>query len=132
LHPCRTEATREELARQHAELTALGGSLWLWLENRRLDLPFTTAADYAATPANLCPETSSLRNRLVNARASGLAGLLNPRYPRERLFRALNLLLWEASPLPAHRAELQRLLATEATDVAGLTAAYGRLWSRFN
>ena len=132
LHPRRTAASREELAREHAELVSLGQTLWLWLESKRLGLSFTTAGGYANTAANLCPETSRWRNRLVNARAFGLGGVSDARYPRERLFRALNLLLWETDGTVRHQSALQTLLRTSATDLAGLTAAYAGLWGRFN
>ena len=132
LHPRRTEATREELALRHQELATLGKTLWLWLESKRLDIPFTAAKAYAASPANLCPETSPWRNRLVNARAFGLGGLLNTRYPRERLFRALALLLWEQPVTGENLGRVQRALRTRATDRAGLTAAYANLWGRYN
>src|SRR5262249_27490684 len=37
LHPRVTSATKAELTKQHAEITALGCQLWLWLEARRLN-----------------------------------------------------------------------------------------------
>lgn len=132
LHPRRATESRESLAARHRELSALGKTLWLWLESKRLGTTFASARDYAATPLNLCPETSGLRNRLVNARAFGPAAVADARYPRERLFRALALLLWEPATLTDFRTSVQSALRTSASDRPGLTAAYATLWGRFN
>ncbi len=134
LHPARSTESRESLAARHAVLRALGGQLWLWLESRRLGVKFATPRDYALGGVDKCPETNPWKNRLVNFRAFGASGLASGRYPRERLFHALALLLWEPTALadPALRAALRRDLNAQATDLASLVAAYSRLWSRFN
>jgi hypothetical protein len=134
LHPARSAESREALAARHAELSNLGKQLWLWLESRRLDARFVSARDYALSGTNKCPETSSPRNRLVNFRAFGARGLACTRYPRERLFHALVLLLWEPDALaqPVVRAKIQVELRTDSCELAALTSAYERLWSRFN
>ncbi len=116
LHPVRSVATREELVAQHRELSALGRRLWLWLENRRLGTSFATTRDYARSAINKCPETSPLRNRLVNLKTSGPRGLRCTRYPRERLLQTLPLLLWEESD----------------RRFAARVAEYEQLWRRFN
>ncbi len=133
-HPVRSGESREVLAVRHAELSELACRIWLWLESRRLGTPFSSARDYALSPVDKCPETDGLKNRLVNARAFGAAGLADPRYPRQRLFDALSLLLWEPAALvdPASRARLRAGLQTDAADLAGLTTAYMRIWNRFN
>jgi hypothetical protein len=128
LHPHRSAESRENLANRHAELSALGKQLWLWLESKRLEIKFNTPRDYAFSDANLCPETSALRNRLVNFRAFGAGGLSCSRYPRERLFHALALLLWGENDFEKVCSELR----TEEIEFAGLVAAYARLWGRFN
>jgi hypothetical protein len=93
-----------------------------------LERNFATARDYALSEADLCPETFGPRNRLVNFRAFGASGLACARYPRERLFRALALLLWETG----ERDKVRSALRTGATDFAGLVSAYERLWRQFN
>ena len=128
LHPTRSTESREILLARHAELSALGKQLWLWLEAKRLVTTFSSSRDYAFSNKNLCSETSSLRNRLVNFRAFGAGGLACERYPRERLFRALALLLWEQNDFKKVRSELR----TNAADFAGLVSAYENLWKRFN
>jgi len=128
LHPMRSTESRDALAARHAELSALGKQLWLWLESKRLEIPFASPRDYAMSRVDKCPETSALRNRLVNFCAFGAGGLACSRYPRERLFHALALLLWGENDFEKVRAELR----TDATDFAGLVAAYARLWGRFN
>ena len=134
LHPTRSTESQTALTARHQELAALGAQLWLWLESRRLGQPFTTARDYALSAINKCPETSALRNRLVNLRAFGPAGLANGRYPRERLLTTLPLLLWEKSALtrPDLLAKIQTQLRTPARDMPGLVAAYSVIWGRFN
>ena len=128
LHPARSTESRETLSARHAELSGLGKKLWLWLEAKRLGTGFSSPRDYAFSARNFCPETSSLRNRLVNFRAFGAGGLACARYPRERLFRALALLLWEQIDVEKVRSELR----TTAMDFAGLVSTYENLWKRFN
>lgn len=137
LHPVRSVEPRETLAAQHAELVAIARRLWLWLEERRLGISFPAPRDYAATLVNLCPETSSLRNRLLNARTFGPSAAFAAdaaRYPRERLLRSLALLLFENAPWTeaASLTRLHRWLDTEALDLPGLVGAYSPLWGRFN
>jgi hypothetical protein len=128
LHPTRSAESRENLANRHTELSALGKQLWLWLESKRLGISFGSPRDYAMSCVNKCPESSALRNRLVNFRAFGAVGLACARYPRQRLFHALALLLWEQNEFEHAKVELR----TNAADFAGLVAAYARLWGRFN
>jgi hypothetical protein len=137
LHPRRSAAASMELLEQHAKLTALGLELWLWLESCRLNHPFDSARDYALSRINKCPETSAPRNRLVNVKSFGPSGLLAPgasRYPRERLFHALALLLWDATALgdPCLLQFVQRELQTKARSFRDLITAYVSLWRRFN
>ena len=137
LHPIRSHEPRTALAARHAELCALGRQLWLWLEARRLGTPFATPRHYADSRLDKCPETSPTRNRLVNLRAFGPAAVLGPRsgrYPRQRLYHALCLLLWAGDPPPdaAWWRSVQTELHTTTHDFPGLVDAYARLWSRFN
>jgi hypothetical protein len=128
LHPTRSTASRQTLVARHAELSELGKRLWLWLETKRLGVTFAFPRDYAMSDADKCPETSGLRNRLVNLRAFGAGGLMCARYPRQRLFHALTLLLWEQNELARAQDELQ----ATAADFTGLVADYAQLWGRFN
>ena len=138
LHPMRSLQSREVLLERHVELTGLGQRLWLWLEGRRLGAGVgSDAIDYAFAPTNLCPETSALRNRLVNARAFGPGVAVvegGSRYPRERLLRSLAVLLFRPAALQGDRsrAAVQCWLRTSAGDFRGLVEAYAGLWSRFN
>lgn len=135
-HPARSTATREDLAGRHAELVALAGGVWLWLEGRRLGRPFPSPLAYALAPGDLRPETPAWRNRLINARAFGpAAGLAaaGARHPRERLLRSLPLLLFTPHDHldDALRTRLGEWLGSGATDLPGQVAAYRRLWARF-
>ena len=55
------------------------------------------------------------------------------RYPRERLFNSLPLLLWngEVSREPEIQRHLQRQLRSTASDWTGLVAAYKEIWSGY-
>ena len=134
LHPTRSTETQTALAARHQELSTLGNQLWLWLEGKRLGRSFASAREYGVSGVNKCPETPPWRSRLVNLRAFGAGGLACGRYPRERLLQALPLLLWERNTLtdPVLLGMIQSGLRTPATDLAGLVAAYGRIWERFN
>lgn len=134
LHPTRSSESRETLASQHAALSDLGKRLWLWLESKRLGTELSSPRSYAFSPTNKCPEISTLRNRLVNIRAFGASGMACGRYPRERLFHAMALMLWEPEVTAdaALLTKAQTELRTHALDFTGLVSAYLNLWSRFN
>ena len=127
LHPHRSTASREQLARHHAWITPLAEKVWLWVEFMRLGQVYASARDYARQPSTLCPETKPWKNRLINGRLSGLRGVLCDRYPRERLLRALPHLLWQRD-LESARTELR----SRSTTFAALVGDYMQLWNRFN
>ena len=137
LHPIRSTESRESLLARHAELSALAEELWLWLESRRLGAHFRSPWQYASSRINKCPETHPVKNRLVNLRTFGPTALLRPsasRYPRERLFHSLPLLLFEPAALDQRAAlrAVQGALQTNASTFSELVQTYRRLWSRFN
>ena len=137
LHPQKTTATRDELRGRQHELVRLALQLWLWLEARRLRQSFNSAIEYARCRINKCPETTPARNVLVNATTFGAPALLKEkafRYPRERLFNALSLLLWEPTTLrePQLLHDVQTELVTPAVRSDELIAAYQNLWRRFS
>lgn len=137
LHPVRSRESAGELDRRHAELSEVARRLWLWLESRRLGCVFGDVSSYVLSRINKCPETSMLRNWLVTVRRRGFgAGLsMNAmRYPRERLFNALCLLLWEPDATRDARlcTVLREQLLDNAIDLAGWVAVYERWWRQFN
>jgi hypothetical protein len=137
LHPQKTTLSREELLERQHDLVCTALQLWLWLEQRRLRQRFSTAVEYALCPINKCPETNVTRNILVNASTFGAPAILKDkafRYPRERLFNALSLLLWEPSTIRQRDLlhDVQRELVTDATAFDGLISAYQNLWRRFS
>lgn len=137
LHPRRSAEGRLTLSARLGELTEAGRDLWLWAESRRLGRPFSSIDNYIKDTADKCPETRAWRNRLVTARAMGAAALFKPgaeRYPRQRLFHSLALLLWTpgATDNPQLAATLRSQLGISAVGFSGWVAAYQRLWSRFN
>ena len=137
LHPARTSQSRSALQDLHSRLSTLSAQVWLWLESTRLGQAFPSVRDYAESEVIKCPESPSWRNRLITARTFGLPATFTQaaaRYPRERLFNALSLMLWEPEPWNdiSDLSRLQTWLQTPAEDLQGLVAAYKRLWNRFN
>ena len=133
LHPTRINKSAAEFAHEHAEISECAQRLWVWLEAKRLKWPFVTTQEYALSEENKCPETSGLKNLLINARVFG-SQVISMRYPRERLLQTLPLLLWQAD-LPSEKRLLlyvQSQLQTNAASLPELVAAYERLWRRFN
>lgn len=137
LHPQRLSPPGTGLRAKHAEVSALAQEVWLWLENRRLGRAFNSTRDYAVDPRNKCPETSALKNSLINLRTFGGRAFLAPgldRYPRERLLNALPCLLWHAEEVreAALRRHLNGQLATKAVEWPEWLAAYTRLWRKYS
>jgi hypothetical protein len=116
LHPQRSTASRGELLALHESVSEEARKLFLQLESRRLGTAFHAVEDYTRSPLDKCPETSPLRNRLINARQFGLRALADSRYPRQRLLHGLCEMLWR--PL-------------QPLDPARI-GSYAGLWSRFN
>ncbi len=136
LHPSVASKSVEEFEVEHRQLTALARRLWLWLESRRLKQSFETVSDYALSTVEKCPETSAWRNFLLSIRTFGFKALPEAssfRYPRERLFNALALLLWDADATSKPRLlrRLQQLLHTDAPDWAGLVSVFKRVWPAY-
>ena len=133
LYPRRLSKGADAFCNEHDEISSCGRKLWLWLESRRLKKPFANVREYSLSEMNKCPETSSWKNLLINARFFG-PRVISLRYPRERLLRALPLMLWKADALGERRLLLflQSELRTEATALPGLVEAYEKIWRRFN
>ena len=135
LHPRRSSGL-DEFETLHRELSRLSSGLWFWLESIRLQEPLFTPRDYSLYPSNKCPESRAWRNYLLSLKTFGFKAFIDAlawRYPRERLFNALPLLLWEPEPSaqPAVRVLLQKQLCTAATDWAGWVAAYKNIWPSY-
>ena len=134
LHPGQTAYLPEALAAKLEEVSALACRCWLWLEGRRLGVPFPDTRAYATSACDKCPGTSPWRNLLLNQRVNGLlayppAGSL--RHPRQRILHVLPLLLWEPETLT--NPELKRRLAAELnlpSDLPAWRDAYLKLWGR--
>lgn len=135
LWPHRTDRTAGKLEKDFVRIALLMRRVWLWLERRRLGTNFLSPIDYALHPASKCPDTPVWRNCLVNARLGvrALCSFNVFRYPRERLLRALPVLLWQPGTLGDARVRrcLQRELRVAGGDEAGLLAAYTQLWQVF-
>jgi hypothetical protein len=136
LHPCHFDKSRETFVAEHREISDLAQNLWLWLEGRRLNRRFASPVAYACDRARKCPGSAAWRNFALNIRSFGSGVLLDPmawRYPRERLFNALSLLLWDSEPSfeRTNVRQVQRQLVTDAADWSGLVAAYKQVWPSY-
>jgi hypothetical protein len=135
LHPRHSYGMANEFERRHREMSRLSSDLWFWLESIRLQEPFFTPREYSLYRSSKCPETQPWRNYLLNLKTFGLKAVSDAlawRYPRERLFNALPLLLWEPTPAePSVRRILQKQLRTPASDWSGWVAAYKNLWPSY-
>ena len=134
LHPTRTAKSAEEFRAEHRELAQLAMHEWLAIENLRLNSSFSTLRDYSFSSIHKCADTARWRNILLNIRTFGAGATLDshsPRYPRERLFNALPLLLGNEEAIAEldTQRHLQELLCTQAQDWSGLVAAYNQVWS---
>jgi hypothetical protein len=134
LHPRRVSKPVDEFDLEYRGLTGLAMQLWLWLEGRRLRQRFLSVSDYALSGVDKCPGTSAWQNYLLCLRAFGPKAAVLPvswRYPRERLFNALPLLLWNAEAVsqPCLLRRLQQELQTDALDWAGLVSVFKRIWA---
>ncbi len=122
---------RARLQTEHHQLAELARQLWLHLESQRLGLRFGSIRSYATFPGRLCPEQPALRSAAVNLRTFGPRGLLSAfatRYPRERLLRALALMLWH----PRDTRSAAALATFLGAPAVASGPAYERLWHRFN
>jgi len=136
LHPRQIWKSVLEFELEHRQLSALCLKVWLWLENRRLGSEFTSIQDYAFQRSERYPSRGSWRNYLLNLRTFGFKAALASlswRYPRERLFNALSLLLWngEDSTQPEIVQHLQKQLVTRAADWIGFVSVYKQIWPRY-
>ncbi len=135
LHPERSTAERDALAASFAVVNALALRVWLWIEERRLRVPFRDARDYATSGVGKWPEPGRVRHALQNFRIFGARGLLRANaadHPRARVLAALALLLWEPATLtaPELRTRVQQALRTNAADFSELVRAYREVWSQ--
>lgn len=136
LRPKQSSESLDYFEKQHREISALASALWLWTESRRLDCSFANVRDYAFNSREKCLGPSGWRNYLLNLKTFGPGVAFDgkaARYPRERLFNSLPLLLWngELSKEPDVKLHLQRQLRTEASDWQGLVAAYKQIWPAY-
>ena len=135
LHPHQTPAhLKPRLEADLAAITALAQNLWLDLEGLRMRHEFRSSRDYAHTSQSLCPEHSACWNALCNFRAFGLRSFGSPfltRYPRERLLRALSLLLW-GTPGEGASETVRACLQCNGPGFGPSVQAYESLWHRFN
>lgn len=137
LHPLRSTESPATLRAAHAVVSDLARKVWLWLEQQRMCARFETPRAYAESALNKFRESSRRRNVLVNFRTFGLRPLLEgraARHPRERVFNALAMLLWEREAIPSAEGVsfLQRELQTDAKTFSAFMPAYRTLWAKVN
>lgn len=135
LRPHATTLSRGALTVLHADVTDLVRHCWLWIEQKRLGVEFPSARAYARSPVDKCPGSPRMRNLLLNLRVGGFRPHGQPapwRHPRQRIYHALALLLWDRSAVkdPATLAQLQRELCTSGRTFPELVRAYQAVWTR--
>jgi hypothetical protein len=133
LHPFRAFNSLDEFRAEHRQVTDLALREWLSVENRRLKANFVTLRDYSLSSQIKCAESQWWHNLLSTIRTFGFGAAFkhtSPRYPRERLFNTLPLLLSpsEVATEPAMKRHLQKQLHTRADDWPGLVSAYKQIW----
>ncbi len=136
LHPQRVSMAGAAFRSEHETISNLTRQTWLWLENLRLGCEFHSVHDYSMSRIAKCSGSPAWRNVLLNARTFGTSSVFEAaalRYPRERLFNSLPLLLWD-EPLNDLRVKyhLQKQLRTTATDWQGFVTAYKAVWPKFS
>jgi hypothetical protein len=135
LHPAPSQATWEVLTSLHRQVSTSAWAVWAWLEGKRINFPMRSPLKYATGGLNKCPGTNPLKNALLRLRTFGPASLASPdrfRYPRESLLNTLAILLWAPEVVPAQLPILSRQLGSPVTTLTEATAAYARLWARYN
>lgn len=135
LRPTSGDLPRAALTTLQGLVTALALQCWLSLEARRCERAFPTARAYAEDSMDKLPGWPRRRNFLLNWRANHFQLRWHPspwRHPRQRIFRALTLLLWEPATFtdPALRDRLELELNAPASTPAVALAAYRDLWAR--
>ncbi len=136
LHPRCVSKSAEEFRTEHETISGLAQKVWLWCERRRLGKTFDTLQDYALSRVRKCEDTPRWRNWLLNLRTFGPRAALDRiawRYPRERLFHSLPLLLWngEISREPMLLRHVQRQLHSHARDWSALVDDFKRVWTGY-
>jgi hypothetical protein len=134
LNPQRIRNSRDQFQEEHRAISGIARDLWLWLEARRLARVFASPREYAFAPINKCPETFSVRNFFLTAKSIGpraVFGRRSFRYPRERLFNALCLLLWDDVRDREVADRVRSELQARTGDWPAFLAAYKRIWSSF-
>lgn len=137
LHPVRSAESREQLQRRWEEILPAALQVWLWVEERRLGITFAGARHYALDRRAKDQAGLSPRRLAAQLWQGGTRGLFSAepfRSPRERLLRALALLLWEPEALtdPRLLRRLQRELHTDAVALPAFVQAYREIWRRAN
>lgn len=135
LHPERSTETREQLLARYEEILPFAQLVWLWIEERRLGCRFPDARSYALDARPKFPASTLGRDTVAHLKQNGWRGLMSGeplKPPRERLLRALSLLLWVPDALrqPQLVTRLQRELQTDAVALPSFVRAYCDLWSR--
>jgi hypothetical protein len=136
LNPLHPHVSKESLLEQLMQLSLTARDVWFWVEQRRLNEAISTPIEYANHSKSRCPENPAWRNLLINLRRSGISSLCKPhslRYPREQLYRAMGLLLWEPNAWqnPSIRTLLGKLLRANHKSMDELIRRYEEDWHIF-
>ncbi len=135
LHPQLDPISKDLLFVRLGEVTAFAMQCWLRLESCRLGGTYSSARSYAEDGRNKCANSSPLLNLLLNFRADRFRLHARPRpwrHPRQRIYHAMSLLLWEpnATTDPVLQRQIRSELNLSAFHVGVWEPAYRALWGR--
>ena len=135
LHPRLDPIAKDLLLLRLGEVTAFAMQSWLRLESNRLGGTYSSVRSYAEDGRNKCADSSPILNILLNFRADRfrLHAMPRPwRHPRQRIYHAMSLLLWEpnATTDPLLQRQVSLELNLSPFQVSAWEPAYRALWSR--
>jgi len=130
LHPAKHLFSVGSLRERQEQLTKAAGTIWLWIENKRLMTACASIPEYLSDRIDKFPDRPRIKSALLNMKHFGFARPWSSRYPRERLYHALGWLLWEKEAPDALR-QASLALRAGSLEKAVLIRRYEQLWERF-
>lgn len=136
LQPSKTVSLPPDAQGRLAKAIETSRQVWLWIESRRLGASFSSIRDYALNMDYKPAHAPTWLNYLLSLRTFGLSAALagtSRRYPRERLYDALALMLWHDGTLtdPDARLHLQQQLLVTTPEWQDCLSTYKKVWAAY-
>lgn len=136
LQPSKTVSLPPDAQARLAEAVETSRQVWLWIESRRLGASFSSIREYALNTGYKSAHPPTWLNYLLSLRTFGLSAALagtSRRYPRERLYDALALMLWHDGTLtdPDARLHLQQQLLVTTPEWQDWLSTYKKVWAAY-